>query len=135
MSKKENKIKGNYGENMACDYLEDSGFEIIARNFNCIYGEIDIIAKEDDEIVFIEVKTRCQNYFGEPIEAIDKNKIQHLYNSAKYFLHKNNLLDKAIRFDVIEVYSPDEEDSKYYLYNLSHTKNIILDMPTKQRRI
>ena len=134
MSKKENKIKGHYGEKTACDYLEDNGYEIIARNFNCIYGEIDIIAIKNDEIVFIEVKTRCQDYFGNPIEAVNKNKLQHLYNSANYFLYKNNLLHKPIRFDVIEVYS-NSKDCQYYLYNISHIKNIILDVPHKKKRI
>lgn len=133
MSKKENKIKGDHGEKIACDYLEDNGYKIIARNFNCIYGEIDIIAIKNDEIIFIEVKTRCQNYFGTPIEAINTNKIQHLYNSANYFLYKNNLLYKPIRFDVIEVYS-NFENNKHHLCNISHVKNIILDIPTKRRK-
>ena len=130
MSKKENKIKGNFGENMACDYLEDSGFEIITRNFKCIYGEIDIIALDDDEIVFVEVKTRCQDYYGEAIEAVNENKKQHIYNAAEYYLHKYNLLDKPIRFDVIEVYT---EDSEFFYYNLSHLQNAIYIAPKKRR--
>lgn len=130
MSKKENKIKGNFGENIACNYLKDSGYKIISRNFNCLYGEIDIIAIEDKEIVFIEVKTRCQDYYGEPIESVDMNKKQHLYNVAEYYLYKYNLLDKPIRFDVIEVYT---DDSEYYEYNLSHIQNILFDNPRNRR--
>ena len=58
MSKHENKIKGNLGENIACEYLEKDGYRIITRNFNCFYGEIDIIAIKNSELIFIEVKTR-----------------------------------------------------------------------------
>ena len=71
MSKNENKIKGNLGENIACEYLEKDGYQIITRNFNCFYGEIDIIAIKNSELIFIEVKTRCQNEYGQPIEAIN----------------------------------------------------------------
>ena len=131
MSKKENKIKGNYGENLACKYIKDEGYEILSRNFNCSYGEIDIIASKDDEIVFIEVKTRCQNTYGEPIESVTSNKKNHIYNTAKYFLYKSNLLDANIRFDIIEVYL---DDAEYYQYNLTHYQNVIQDEPPKSRR-
>ena len=79
MSKHENKIKGNLGENIACKYLEKDGYRIITRNFNCFYGEIDIIAIKNSELIFIEVKTRCQNEYGQPIEAINFEKLKHLY--------------------------------------------------------
>lgn len=145
MSKKENKIKGNYGENLVCKYIEDDGYEILARNFNCSYGEIDIIASKNEEIVFIEVKTRCQNSYGEPIEAVTFTKRKHIYNSAKYFLYKSNLLDNNVRFDIIEVYldnhtssfltnKVDGCDTEYCQYNLAHYKNIIQDEPSKVRR-
>lgn len=131
MSKKKNKLKGNYGENLACSYLLENGYDIIAKNFNCQYGEIDIIAIYDDEVVFIEVKTRCQSIYGEPIESIDLIKKYHIYKTAKYFLYKSNLLNSKIRFDIIEVFL---EDSEYFKYNLSHTQNIILDEPQKIRK-
>ena len=131
MSKKENKIKGNYGENLACKYIEDEGYEILSRNFNCSYGEIDIIACKNDEIVFIEVKTRCQNIYGEPIDSVTFTKQSHIYNAANYFLYKSNLLEANIRFDIIEVYLDYAEN---YQYNLSHYQNAIQDKPFKLRR-
>ena len=132
MSKKQNKIKGNFGENIACNYLKDEKYEIIARNFNCLYGEIDIIATKNDEIIFIEVKTRCQTNFGQPIEAVDAYKKYHIYNASKYFLYKYNILDTSIRFDIIEVYL---EEHECFRYSLSHIKNIIIDAPKKRRKI
>lgn len=127
MSKKENKIKGNYGEDIACRFLEKEDYSIITRNFNCSYGEIDIVASKNNEIVFIEVKTRCQTSFGMPVEAIDNSKKIHIYNSAKYFLYKNNLLNKDVRFDVIEILIYDSGS-----YNINHLKNIIYDEPKRR---
>lgn len=129
MNKKYNKVKGNLGENLACEFLEKNGYKIINRNFICTYGEIDIITFYENEIIFIEVKTRYQNNYGTPIEAIDKFKKKHLYNTAKYYLYETNLLEAAIRFDVIEVFINDGNN-----YNIIHTKNIINDEPIKYER-
>lgn len=128
MSKKENKLKGNFGEDIACKFLEKNDYRILARNFNCYYGEIDIVASKKDEIIFIEVKTRCQTSFGMPVESIDKNKTTHIYNSAKYFLYKNNLLNINVRFDVVEILIYDSES-----HNINHLKNIICDEPNIRR--
>lgn len=125
MSKHENKIKGNLGENLAAKYLEKKGYIILARNFNCFYGEIDIIAVQKSELVFIEVKTRCQNDYGSPIEAINYEKLSHLYNTASYFVHKQKCANANIRFDAIEVLILDSHDHK-----ISHIKNIITENPS-----
>ena len=124
MSKHENKIKGNLGENIACEYLEKDGYRIITRNFNCFYGEIDIIAIKNSELIFIEVKTRCQNEYGQPIEAINFEKLKHLYNSASYFMHKQHLSNVNVRFDAIEVVLFCSHD-----YKIKHTQNIITENP------
>ena len=100
---KYNKFLGQIGENVACEYLKRRGYKILQRNFSCKNGEIDIITYKDKKIIFIEVKTRTNLNYGRPIEAIDKDKKTHIYNTAKYFLYKNNCLDKEIRFDAIEV--------------------------------
>ena len=63
------KALGQEGEKIAIKYLQRLGYTIIEENFRCKSGEIDIIAKEDNEIIFIEVKTRTSNRYGEPIEA------------------------------------------------------------------
>lgn len=102
MNKKQ--IEGKFGEDKATKYLEGLGYEIICNNFRCMQGEIDIIAKDGRELVFIEVKTRTSKKYGEAKEAVHKNKQKHVLNAIKYYLYKNNLEDAMVRIDVIEVY-------------------------------
>ena len=110
---------GYLGEKLASEYLEKNKYKILIRNFYCKQGEIDIIAKDKKEIVFIEVKTRTSNSFGKPSEAVNKIKQKHMYRAAKYFLYKTNLLEEVIRFDVIEVLLKDGK------FNINHIKQII----------
>ena len=95
---------GKLGEDLATKYLKCTGYRILERNFRGKQGEIDIIATQGKEIIFIEVKTRSSIEFGRPIEAITKNKQKHMYQTAKYYIHKTKQETKCIRFDVIEVY-------------------------------
>lgn len=99
----EKHITGKEGENIASEFLDKNGYEIIDRNFHTKQGEIDIIAKDKEEYVFIEVKTRKNNQYGEPIDAIDKNKIKHLKKAISYYLYVNKLENEFIRIDVIEI--------------------------------
>lgn len=110
---------GNIGEQIAVEYLEKQNYKILKRNFYCKQGEIDIIAKDIKEIVFIEVKTRSNINFGQPSEAVNRIKQKHMYRTAQYFLYKSNSLNKYIRFDVIEVLI---ENGKF---NVNHIKQII----------
>ena len=98
-----NRKFGAYGEKLAQEYLIKNNYKILEINFYCRQGEIDIIAKEKGEIIFVEVKTRTNERFGRPIEAINSKKKIHMYNAAKYFLYKNYLLNMPVRFDVVEV--------------------------------
>ena len=96
---------GKIGEEDACKYLRNSNYSIIDRNYFTRYGEIDIVAKSDkNEYIFIEVKTRLSLKYGTPASAVNQNKQRHIMNSAKYYIYKNFLQNKNIRFDVIEVY-------------------------------
>ena len=99
----ERHITGKEGEDIATQFLSKNGYEILNRNFNTKQGEIDIIAKEKEEYVFIEVKTRKNEEYGQPVEAIDKNKIKHLKKAISYYLYINKLENKFIRIDVIEI--------------------------------
>ena len=110
---------GKIGEELAVEYLEKNKYQIIKRNFYCRQGEIDIIAKDKEEIVFIEVNTRSNINFGKPSEAVNHIKQKHIYKSAKYYLYKTNSLDMLIRFDVIEVLI---EEGRF---NINHIKQII----------
>ncbi len=95
---------GKFGENKSTKYLEELGYEIICNNFSCMQGEIDIIAKDGKELVFVEVKTRTNKKYGEAKEAVNKNKQKHLLNAIKYYLYKNKIENALVRIDVIEIY-------------------------------
>ena len=77
---------GNIGEELSSKYLENIGYKIIERNFRCKQGEIDIIAKDGEEYVFVEVKTRSNLCFGKPREAVDEYKKNHICKTVKYYI-------------------------------------------------
>ena len=110
---------GNIGEQISVEYLEKNNYQILKRNFYCRQGEIDIIAKDKKEIVFIEVKTRSGIDFGLPSEAVNSIKIKHMCKAAQYFLYKSHCMNNVIRFDVIEVLV---ENGKF---NVNHIKQIM----------
>ncbi|MGN0383332.1 MAG: YraN family protein [Eubacterium sp.] len=89
-------------EQLAVDYLLNKGYNIIACNFRCRIGEIDIIACDNNYIVFIEVKYRKDGHMGEPGEAVDAHKQNKIFKVAQFYLIKNRLgMDTPCRFDVI----------------------------------
>ncbi len=110
---------GKEGEDIAVEYLERIGYKIIDRNFNSREGEIDIIAIDKDEYVFIEVKTRSNKKYGLASEAVNIQKKKHLLKTIKYYIYLNGLEDNFIRIDVIEVYL---KDNKFYI---NHIKQAI----------
>ena len=112
-------ILGRRGEVVAVKYLRNKGYSILEKNFMCRQGEIDIIAKEKDYIVFIEIKSRTNMKYGLPSEAVTKEKIKHILKSANYYLYINNLENVNVRVDVIEVYI---EKNKYYI---NHIKQVL----------
>ena len=112
-------IIGQEGEDIACKYLLQNQYEIIERNFECRQGEIDIIAIDKNELVFIEVKTRTNNNYGRPAEAVTYYKQKHLLKSIEYYIFKRKIEKVFIRIDVIEVYN---HKGKNYIH---HIKNAI----------
>lgn len=86
------------------EYLQTLGYEIVARNFYTKHGEIDLIAKKDGYLVFIEVKYRADGRFGAPEEAVDFRKQKKIIAAAQYYLYKNRIsFDTPCRFDVAGV--------------------------------
>ena len=100
--KTDNKSVGTFGEASACTFLKHKGYKILERNYRNRGGEIDIIARKDDYIVFVEVKTRNSEDFGAPSEAVNVIKQQKIVNTAMSFIMQNGS-DSDYRFDVIEV--------------------------------
>lgn len=92
---------GKSYENKAVDFLIKNGLKIIKTNYFTPYGEIDIIAVLNNQLIFFEVKYRSNNKYGSAIDSIDKNKAKHIYESANYFLSENEYLNYELRFDLI----------------------------------
>ena len=88
---------GKTGEQISAEYLTKKGYKIIEKNFECCFGEIDIIAIDKNELVFIEVKTRTDMSYGEAAEAVTPIKLQHLLNSIKYYIYKRALTPRQLR--------------------------------------
>ena len=101
--KRDGQIKrlGKQGENAACRYLKRRGYKIIERNYKTRFGEVDIIARKDDTVAFIEVKTRLTDKFGAPAEAVTFAKQRKYALSAQFYFSQCED-DCIIRFDVIE---------------------------------
>jgi len=99
MNRREVWVKGEAG---AKAYLEAKGYHILCTNFTTKVGEIDIIARDGDVTVFVEVKARTKADFGEPIEAVTPQKVRKITLVAKQYLVMKGLLTAPVRFDVVE---------------------------------
>ena len=103
MSSDSRQSLGILGENLAVDHLRARGYSILARRHRCRYGEIDIIAEDGACVVFIEVKLRTTDLFGEAFEAIPPWKRRRIITVALDYLSRNGLLDRPVRFDVAAI--------------------------------
>ena len=101
-------VLGRSGEALAAGFLEAQGMRIVDRNWRCREGEIDIVAKDGDWIVFVEVKTRQSDAAGDPVEAVTFAKQQQLTRLALSYLKRYGLLEHSARFDVVAIVWPDD---------------------------
>ncbi len=109
---------GQKGEKIAKVFLKKLDYVIITQNYRCSQGEIDIIATDKNELVFVEVKTRCSKKYGEAREAVNQYKKKHIKRAAMAYITKHKLENQWIRFDVIEIYM---RDDKYSIYHIKNT--------------
>ena len=94
---------GRRGEDAAERHLVSAGYRILERRYRTRFAEIDLIAEDGDTLVFIEVKTRSSLSFGRPAEAVDGRKRARIAGAASVYLARRAALDRACRFDVVEV--------------------------------
>ncbi len=94
---------GALGEKAAAEYLESLGYQILIRNWRCRFGEVDIIAAEGNQTVFVEVKTRSGSGFGHPFEAITAAKVRSMRKTAGAYCSEHKTAP-SIRLDAIAVY-------------------------------
>lgn len=98
---------GKWGEDVARRHLEKQGYSILATNYRCPYGEMDIIARDGDAVVFVEVKTRRDRTFGPPQESVTAAKREKLVEIAEAYLQENQGLPEDWRIDVIAIQAGD----------------------------
>ena len=98
------KLRGDFGENAVCEYLENRGYKIIARNFRKPFGEIDIIALHNGEVAFVEVKSRKFESLTDGADAVNRDKRRKIVRTARAFLSENGeFRNMNARFDVASV--------------------------------
>lgn len=96
--------RGKEGEYIASKYLKSKGYKILDNNYRNKIGEIDLIALDEDILVFIEVKTRTSINYGYAFEAVDFRKQRKIINTSLVYIKYNKYIDTQIRYDIIEVY-------------------------------
>ena len=111
-----NNIAGSWGESIAAEFIRKKKYKLIAMNYKCRFGEIDLIASNKNYLVFIEVKTRKSANFAAALEHVDWHKQQRLRTTAELYLSLYPT-DLQPRFDVIEVYAPEGIDTKNPVIN------------------
>ena len=113
-------LLGHWGETLAAEFLRKKGYKLLCHNFVCRMGEIDLIAQNRDYLVFVEVKLRKNDRFGQAAAFVDYNKQRKLRAAAEFYLLRHPT-DRQPRFDVAEVYAPQGTDTLrptiYYIEN------------------
>lgn len=98
------KVLGARGEDLAVKYLKKKGYKLIERNYRCQWGEIDLVARQGDTLVFVEIKSRSSHDFGLPQEAVGRFKQEKLVQVARAYLAEHRLTENiTMRFDVVAV--------------------------------
>lgn len=113
---------GDRGEKLAENFLRKKGYEVLEKNWNCREGEIDLVARKNNELIFVEVKTRQSGKFGSGEEAVSELKLNKIITACeKYLLEKNYSENVFWRVDVIVIA---EKDS--VLQVISHLENVTI---------
>ena len=116
---------GDFGEAAAAAYLKKKQYQILEKNYRTAGGELDLIARTQTHLIFVEVKTRSNLRYGRPIEAIDRKKMQHMRRAAAAYLseHPTQL---EIQFDAVEVFAV-ESAGMMQLKEVVHTPNLVME--------
>ncbi len=115
---------GRWGENVAAYFLEQRGYQILARNARTARGEVDLVAQAaHGGLVFVEVKTRTNTHFGLPEEAVDARKMEHLFQAAQAYLQNHpELAEKVWRIDIIAIQG--QPGAKVEDVHIEHFENV-----------
>lgn len=102
--------KGHESERLAAQYLQRKGYHIQRQNYRCRYGEIDIIAWDGPQLVFVEVKSKSQTAFGTPEAMVGAQKQRKIVYVAMMYVQQRQLRDISLRFDVVAIYTAPNQD-------------------------
>jgi putative endonuclease len=108
---------GKEGEKVAEQYLRKKGYRVVERNYRCATGEVDLIVLDRRVIVFVEVKTRTDDRFGTPLEAVESRKQQKMIRAAQFFLSQKKLDQREARFDVVGISWPNGDPVIEHIVN------------------
>jgi putative endonuclease len=97
---------GHRGERVAEQYLKQRGLKTVSRHFNTPVGELDLVMRDGDTVVFVEVKTRRDRKYADPEDAIRRDKRRRMTRAARWFVHEKHWEEKPCRFDVLSVILP-----------------------------
>ena len=100
------KAVGVLGEELASSFLKDRGYKILLKNYKTPLGEIDLVARHGDVLVFVEVKARCSEEMGDPAESVTRRKRRQISKVAHCYLKRYGLEDYPCRFDVVSILLP-----------------------------
>ena len=96
------RARGEWAEQLALAHLRDAGLEEVARNYRCRRGELDLVMRDEDALVFVEVRFRARQDFGGALESVDEHKVRRMVAAAEHFLARHRLdPDSRCRFDVV----------------------------------
>ncbi len=113
MTDRSHREVGNNGEDLACAFLKSNGWEILDRNYYFDRAEVDIIAKDGDVIVFLEVKLRSTTRFGQPFEYVTENKVKNVFKAAEGWIREHDKHDVPVRFDIIGIVKKKNRDPDF----------------------
>jgi putative endonuclease len=112
---------GQAGEQLAAAWLERAGLRILCRNYRCVGGEIDLVAEDRGELVFVEVRTRRVGGMVSPEESVDARKRRRIVHTAEHYLQSTGGHDRAWRIDVVAV----EVDRTGRVERLDHLRSVV----------
>lgn len=117
---------GRFGETVAADFYKKQGYKILIQNYYVAGGELDLVVEAEDVLIFVEVKTRSNEKFGQPIEAVHRQKQLHIQRAAIRYLEENPV-EKEVRFDIIEVIAK-QRDGGFVVEKINHIPNVIFEV-------
>ena len=127
LSNNSKKLLGQTGEDLAVTALEHKGYKIIERNFRCPLGELDLIAAKKGVLFFIEVKTRSNDNFGSPEEAVSRIKQKRLARMARYYIQQKRINNTPCSFTVVSILMHDSQPKIDILEDVLLTNEILSD--------